>query len=734
MLNLRKAMKGISFLLCLGFFAYQAHAATTIDDIKNNQYYGTCAAAQKHASEYNTINESCKPIQKDIDEKKNSIEKVCAEFKSKKSEYKKCTNGQQTSIDEAKIRAGKKEDISAINSRTARISELLGKISAKNQELSSCVSKRDTALSNAKSALKTCETDAKASKNADTKVTKANDKAKDANKKDKKAQQALQDAEKSYNDAVYMCNHGSESACSQVDKLFKAYDKAAKAANKTAKKAETANQKAWDAQDNQALAHEKSGMNACASHQVWDGSKCVVSDSSLQSLTQQKDACLANIDASADRCKSIIEKWSAAGIEKHGIDFVESPETYSVTSSFNGDTVNVELEDIVIEAKARNTHADCEAIKTENGGLAGEGKGTYNVFRYLACRITAFVADVRDIVYVLAGFGLIFCAYSAIIGKMSFKHLASITFGVFMLSMITSFINYVVYGDDYSEENRLEFGEWLPNGNHAQFNQIEQNCATNPALCPSGKLAAQKDNASGWNFANDIGGSISSVTDGIAAITSAYTSVNSNLAKGKSAWDNIGDAISGMSSGNILNSLSTIASNVAGLSSSLTNTVNSLAQNGSRFSNDFQNVTLSQEQRQYLQQLDTTYKNLKSICGRNPNAPECAEFPAVEAEWKQAQTWVDTFLAGTGDTILSVFGIVDSKVRNTSAGVASVESAQRQGQSTGNYLGGSGLGDFLGASMAAGEAVTQATNAYNNNSGVVNKIGSGLKNLFKKNK
>ena len=102
-------------------------------------------------------------------------------------------------------------------------------------------------------------------------------------------------------------------------------------------------------------------------------------------------------------------------------------------------------------------------------------------------------------------------------------------------------------------------------------------------------------------FANDIGGSISSVTDGIAAITSAYTSVNSNLAKGKSAWDNIGDAISGMSSGNILNSLSTIASNVAGLSSSLTNTVNSLAQNGSRFSNDFQNVTLSQEQRQYLQ-------------------------------------------------------------------------------------------------------------------------------------
>ena len=71
-------------------------------------------------------------------------------------------------------------------------------------------------------------------------------------------------------------------------------------------------------------------------------------------------------------------------------------------------------------------------------------KGGFGIFNYLACKITTVVADVRAIVYVLAGFGMIAFAYGAILGKVNFKQLANIGIGLFILSMTTSFIEYFV--------------------------------------------------------------------------------------------------------------------------------------------------------------------------------------------------------------------------------------------------------------------------------------------------
>lgn len=82
-------------------------------------------------------------------------------------------------------------------------------------------------------------------------------------------------------------------------------------------------------------------------------------------------------------------------------------------------------------------------------------------FKLIACKAATTLEDLRIIVYVIAGFGLIAFAFAAIFGKISFKHLSQIAIGLFLVSMTAPFIEYFVG----SGTDKLVYGDYLTVGN-----------------------------------------------------------------------------------------------------------------------------------------------------------------------------------------------------------------------------------------------------------------------------
>lgn len=73
---------------------------------------------------------------------------------------------------------------------------------------------------------------------------------------------------------------------------------------------------------------------------------------------------------------------------------------------------------------------------------AAEVSSSGSVFDIISNKMIQTVMDVREIVYVIAGFGLIMFAVLAVFNKISFKHLAYICIGLFLLAVMMPFINY----------------------------------------------------------------------------------------------------------------------------------------------------------------------------------------------------------------------------------------------------------------------------------------------------
>ncbi len=99
---------------------------------------------------------------------------------------------------------------------------------------------------------------------------------------------------------------------------------------------------------------------------------------------------------------------------------------------------------------------------------AGQG-----IFKTMACKITTTLFDIRKIVYILGGFGLIAFTFAAIFNKISFKHLANIALSLFLLSMITPFIEYFTQAPGA----KLTYGSFLqPDFTEADYSMTFGEC------------------------------------------------------------------------------------------------------------------------------------------------------------------------------------------------------------------------------------------------------------------
>ncbi len=111
---------------------------------------------------------------------------------------------------------------------------------------------------------------------------------------------------------------------------------------------------------------------------------------------------------------------------------------------------------------------------------AGQG-----IFKTIACKVTTTLFDIRKIVYILGGFGLIAFTFAAIFNKISFKHLGNIAISLFLLSMLTPFIEYFTQ----AEGHKLEYGRFLqPDFTEADYSATFGECQGND--CPASVTAA----------------------------------------------------------------------------------------------------------------------------------------------------------------------------------------------------------------------------------------------------
>ncbi len=91
--------------------------------------------------------------------------------------------------------------------------------------------------------------------------------------------------------------------------------------------------------------------------------------------------------------------------------------------------------------------------------LAASPAYAANVFETITGRAVGVLTGVKQLVFVLAGFGIIAFAFMAIFGKLSWKHFAHIAIGLFLVASMGLFIQYFVTKDGTSY--KLSYGNYL---------------------------------------------------------------------------------------------------------------------------------------------------------------------------------------------------------------------------------------------------------------------------------
>lgn len=138
-----------------------------------------------------------------------------------------------------------------------------------------------------------------------------------------------------------------------------------------------------------------------------------------------------------------------------------------------------------------------------------------NIFQEISRKMMTTVIDVRRIVYVIAGFGLIMFTTLAIFNKISFKHLAYIMIGLSLLAVMMPFINY--FAGVNLEDTQFSYGNFINGGSAIVGSDIPnqdgggKDCGKdcpdgNPDQDPNSEMEKEFDKTPGGNGNNNGSG------------------------------------------------------------------------------------------------------------------------------------------------------------------------------------------------------------------------------------
>lgn len=82
-----------------------------------------------------------------------------------------------------------------------------------------------------------------------------------------------------------------------------------------------------------------------------------------------------------------------------------------------------------------------------------------DIFAEVRKKVAHALNDLKGVVYIIGGLGLIAFSFAAVFGKISFKHLATISLSLLLVSSMGMFIHYFSGGDKVLSE--IEYGDFL---------------------------------------------------------------------------------------------------------------------------------------------------------------------------------------------------------------------------------------------------------------------------------
>lgn len=507
-----------------------------------------------------------------------------------------------------------------------------------------------------------------------------------ANEALKQAQQDLKTAEKNQK---------------EVEKDVKKDNKAAKKEEKAIAKAEKEQRKAIEKEQKSA---EKDLKKANKKIEKLE-EKCAKGKCDDEDLAD-----LAAARASAESAQTALDAANQKANAFYAQDEDEAAAEYmaerdaqeaSIAAAEDADGIIEQAKEDLAEAQS-NAPKMCSA--DEIGG---------NVFLLIACKATTTLADLRVIAYIISGFGMVALAYTAIFEKMNWKHLANIGIGLFLLSMMTPFIEYFTTGKD----NTLRFGKYLPagfsdiQGSDGQVTDCDEDLDKNSTFCnqilPEVTVTGKKQK---WSL-KDLKGSITAGLNAVRNASDMYKAAKSTVSNVKSAVSNMTAQIK--SGGGGLDGIINAAGAVANATGTIVNSgqvlANNIATNAGNLSNNIRDAGSTNAAREARAEAQETLDKLTKKC----NAGNCSEQEKKYMEQMEetvnnnktgVNKWLENDGAGGGSTILSGINKVGNIANNASNSVKNVANAANEGQS----IGGDGaLGKILGVGFGVGTAVTE---------------------------
>ena len=553
----------------------------------------------------------------------------------------------------------------------------------------------------------------KAANTASEKLDTAKKDLKDAQKASAKAEKASEKAsEKAYKAA-------KKAEEKEYKETVKAAEKAEKNANKDLKKA----QKEYD------KLQKKCEKNP---------DECDID--ALQAAQTNLDAAKANADAATKNREDVdgttAAKEAAAKAEEEArqqalYDSMEEEEPYEPEIKCTGEGENQTCVEVICDESGNcseapvGTYANSLTSGSDGSDGAGEeldamgnpvsqqrcAKAKDDIFKYIACKAMTTLADVRVIVYTLAGFGLIAFAFAAIFNKISWKHLANLCIALFILSMMTPFISY------FTQDNgaQISYGNYLPAGfTNISGSDVDAaaNCDTSKGdVCPDVTVdTSAKDSKWSWK---DLKNTVKSGINAAKTAYDTYKTVKNTVETTVDQAKKIGTAIKN-SEGGLTGVLDTLGE-VATASNTIFNTVqtgaDAVVANTSSIANDVQNAGKSGAELAFDKENQNRINELEKKLAAGNLSPEQQEWAKAELEQRKAavdSNKVTDFANNQGQKALDKINSV-AKTGSTVTNIATKASnAAQQGATIGGGIGtatGDTLGAIFGIATAAGEGI-----------------------------
>ena len=555
----------------------------------------------------------------------------------------------------------------------------------------------------------------KAANTASEKLDTAKKDLKDAQKASAKAEKASEKAsEKAYKAA-------KKAEEKEYKETVKAAEKAEKNANKDLKKA----QKEYD------KLQKKCEKNP---------DECDID--ALQAAQTNLDAAKANADAATKNredvdgttaAKEAVAKAEEEARQQALYDSMEEEEPYEPEIKCTGEGENQTCVEVICDESGNcseapvGTYANSLTSGSDGSDVTGEKldamgnpvsqqrcgdkETTENIFKYIACKAMTTLADIRVIVYTLAGFGLIAFAFAAIFNKISWKHLANLCIALFILSMMTPFISY------FTQDNgaQITYGNYLPAGfTNISGSDVDAaaNCDTSKGdVCPDVTVdTSAKDSKWSWK---DLKNTVKSGINAAKTAYDTYKTVKNTVETTVDQAKKIGTAIKN-SEGGLTGVLDTLGE-VATASNTIFNTVQTgagaVVANTSSIANDVQNAGKSGAELAFDKENQNRINELEKKLAAGNLSPEQQEWAKAELEQRKAavdSNKVTDFANNQGQKALDKINSV-AKTGSTVTNIATKASnAAQQGATIGGGIGtatGDTLGAIFGIATAAGEGI-----------------------------